>query len=204
MVHVSQLPCNGDGMCMQCKDIPVEEEKLNCKTCATPWHVVCLACPPESLASTLHWECPDCTGNVSVVVSGQATEKGGIVAEILAIEADVSLTEGEKARRRQELMSGKTGSDGGDETKTKKREGKGKEKMVDGGENDELDIFDGNLKCACCINRLERPVTVRTVNLVLVLVLVQVQRCGYFNGYAFLELLLMECIGMVSLFIEMI
>ncbi|KAJ0054451.1 hypothetical protein Pint_01292 [Pistacia integerrima] len=155
MAHVTQLPCNGDGMCMQCKHTPVEEEKLFCKTCATPWHVLCLTCPPESVANTLQWNCPDCSGH-SYVVAGQAVETGGIVAEIMAIEADATLTESEKARRRQELMSGKAGSDGGDETTKSK---KGKDKVDDDGQNDVLDIFGGSLNCSFCMQLPDRPVT---------------------------------------------
>ncbi|KAH9705677.1 E3 ubiquitin-protein ligase ORTHRUS 2 [Citrus sinensis] len=162
MAHVIQLPCNGDGMCMRCKETPVEEEQLCCKTCATPWHVACLVRPPESLASTLLWECPDCTGDAAVAEdAGQAAGgAGGIVAEIMAIEADVSLTESEKARRRQELLSGKAGSDGrgGDHDGTKDK--KGKHKVAgDGDENELSDIFGGSLNCSFCMQLPERPVT---------------------------------------------
>lgn len=143
-------------MCMQCKNTPVEGEVLICKTCATPWHVACLMSPPESLANTLQWNCPDCSGD-SCAVAGQAVETGGIVAEIMAIEADMTLSESEKARRRQELMSGKAGSDGGDETT---KSNKGKEKVDDDGQNDVLDIFGGSLNCSFCMQLPERPVTV--------------------------------------------
>ncbi|KAK1566547.1 hypothetical protein Q3G72_001264 [Acer saccharum] len=158
MAHVSQLPCNGDGMCMQCRETPRDEEKLHCKTCATPWHVTCLVSPPDSLASTLQWDCPDCTGNdlsSSAIPAGNDASTGGIVAEILAIEADSSLTASEKARRRQELMSGNAGSDDGDATESKK----GKEKVVDESENDVLEIFGESLNCSFCMQLPDRPVT---------------------------------------------
>ncbi|KAL5791602.1 hypothetical protein ACOSP7_000196 [Xanthoceras sorbifolium] len=158
MAQVSQLPCNGDGMCMQCRETPRDEEKLPCKTCATPWHVTCLASPPDSLVSSLQWDCPDCTGHdlySAPAPNGLDASTAGIVAEILAIEADASLTGSEKARKRQELMSRKPGSDGGDTTKSNK----GKEKVVSESENDVLDIFGESLKCSFCMQLPERPVT---------------------------------------------
>ncbi|KAH7578503.1 hypothetical protein JRO89_XS01G0390100 [Xanthoceras sorbifolium] len=156
MAQVSQLPCNGDGMCMQCRETPRDEEKLPCKTCATPWHVTCLASPPDSLVSSLQWDCPDCTGHdlySAPAPNGLDASTAGIVAEILAIEADASLTGSEKARKRQELMSRKPGSDGGDTTKSNK----GKEKVVSESENDVLDIFGESLKCSFCMQLPERP-----------------------------------------------
>ena len=55
------LPCEGEGICMACKNRPTAEESLTCKTCATPWHVTCLSVRPSSLADTLQWNCPDCS-----------------------------------------------------------------------------------------------------------------------------------------------
>ncbi|KAH0992045.1 hypothetical protein GBA52_003528 [Prunus armeniaca] len=113
-VSVRVLPCDGDGFCMACKTKPSAEETLTCKTCYTPWHVACLAVPPETLAETLMWDCPDCAppsddgqiaGN-TVADGGEAGSSGELIAAIRAIESDESLTEREKAKRRQELMSG--------------------------------------------------------------------------------------------------
>ncbi|KAK8599573.1 hypothetical protein V6N13_077492 [Hibiscus sabdariffa] len=106
MAHDSiQLPCDGDGACMRCKVTPPAEETLTCCTCATPWHVTCLASPPETLASTLQWHCPDCSGDL---LPSAAAALDGSSGELFtakrAIEADVSLTEKEKARKRQELL----------------------------------------------------------------------------------------------------
>ncbi|CAH8384503.1 unnamed protein product [Eruca vesicaria subsp. sativa] len=60
------MASDGEGVCMRCKTIPLTEESLTCLTCltcGTPWHVPCLTSPPASLASTLQWECPDCSGD---------------------------------------------------------------------------------------------------------------------------------------------
>lgn len=73
-----QLPCDGDGACMRCKVTPPAEETLACSTCATPWHVACLASPPETLASTLQWNCPDCSGeslpSAAAAIDGSSSE----------------------------------------------------------------------------------------------------------------------------------
>ena len=152
MAHVSQLPCDGDGVCMLCKAKPSDEEKLTCKTCVTPWHASCLSSSsrPQTLSSTVQWECPDCTsisGDATAVKSG---ESGGLIAAIQEIMADDSLTEEEKAKKRQELMSGKA-----------------EEEEKKGAKKDVLDVLDGIFNCAFCMQLPERPVTVRTPLLLL-------------------------------------
>ncbi|KAL6176123.1 hypothetical protein ACLB2K_052759 [Fragaria x ananassa] len=145
MAHVSQLPCDGDGVCMLCKDKPSDEEKLSCKTCVTPWHAACLApsSRPETLASTAQWECPDCTSISGDAPSIKSGESGDLIAKIQAIMADGSLTEEEKAKNRQELMSGKA----------EVEEEKG------GKKKDVLDVLDGIFNCSFCMQLPERPVT---------------------------------------------
>ncbi|XWS60898.1 hypothetical protein CRYUN_Cryun07bG0077500 [Craigia yunnanensis] len=150
MAHDSiQLPCDGDGACMLCKVTPPTEETLTCSTCATPWHVTCLASPPETLASTLQWLCPDCSGgplpSAAAAVDGSSSD---LFVAIMAIEADELLTEKEKARKRQELVSGRVEEDGD------KEKGKGKEK-----ESSVLDVLDGSLNCSFCMQLPDRPVT---------------------------------------------
>ncbi|XP_021649612.2 E3 ubiquitin-protein ligase ORTHRUS 2 isoform X2 [Hevea brasiliensis] len=150
MAHDISLPCDGDGICMRCKAVPTTQETLTCITCVTPWHIVCLSSPPETLASTLQWECPDCSGEPAAsatVVAGSGSE---LVAAIREIEADAALTEKEKARKRQELLSGKM------EEEDVKKKGKGKEKESG---HDVLDILDESFKCSFCIQLPERPVT---------------------------------------------
>ncbi|CAH8257128.1 unnamed protein product [Arabidopsis lyrata] len=138
-----QFPCDGDGVCMRCQGKPPAEETLTCGTCVTPWHVSCLL--PESLSSsTGEWQCPDCSGDVvpsAVPVTGNAnagleTSGSVLVAAIRAIQADVNLTEAEKAKRRQKLMSG-----GGDD-------------RLDEEDKKKLEIF-----CSICIQLPERPIT---------------------------------------------
>ncbi|KAJ0105303.1 hypothetical protein Patl1_19707 [Pistacia atlantica] len=90
---------------MRCKAKPPAEENLTCCLCATPWHVTCLTKPPETLASAVSWHCPDCSGDEKAAVPlgpAAAGEGGQIVAAIRAIEADETLTDKEKARKRQE------------------------------------------------------------------------------------------------------
>ena len=146
-----QLPCDGDGNCMLCKKNPSEEEKILCKTCVTPWHVECLPSPPESMASVAEWECPDCSPTVvcgKLVNSATIAGVGGeLVAKIKAIEADTSLSETEKARKRQELLSG-SGSGGNDQGK-----------VMD--DNEILAILGDNMSCSFCMQLPERPVTVK-------------------------------------------
>ncbi|KAF8400080.1 hypothetical protein HHK36_015955 [Tetracentron sinense] len=160
MAHDSQLPCDGDGVCMLCKKKPSDEETLTCKTCVTPWHVSCLSIRPQTLASTLEWECPDCSlptdhNHAPVpgksVFSARSETSGDLIAAIRAIEADQSLTELEKAKRRQELMSRAAPSPDPGDAKSKKR------KM--NGENDVLDLLDGSFNCSFCMQLPERPVT---------------------------------------------
>ncbi|KAF3441385.1 hypothetical protein FNV43_RR15299 [Rhamnella rubrinervis] len=151
MAHVSQqLPCDGDGVCMRCKVTPMEEEKLTCKTCVTPWHANCLSSPPETLASTLQWECPDCDSPAGDLPVASATVSsavdGDLIAAIRAIESDSSLTEQQKAKKRQELMSGKAHSSEGNCSNEK-------------GMKDVLAVLGGSLNCSFCMQLPDRPVT---------------------------------------------
>lgn len=156
MAHDSDLPCDADGACMRCKTTPSEEEKLLCVTCATPWHVTCLSSPPQTLSSTLQWQCPDCSAPASASADGAAAPSvaGGLIAAIRAIESDASLSDAEKAKRRQELMSG--GSADPDAATTPDK--KGKKAAAD---NDVLGLLDESLNCSFCRELPERPVTVK-------------------------------------------
>ncbi|PPR86035.1 hypothetical protein GOBAR_AA34656 [Gossypium barbadense] len=78
---------------------PPTEETLTCSMCATPWHVACLHysdCFSDPLPSFL------------VPVDGSSSE---ILVVIKAIEVDESLTEKEKAEKRQELLMKEKGKD---------------------------------------------------------------------------------------------
>lgn len=162
---ISQLPCDCDGVCMLCKTKPSEEELLSCKTCATQWHVACLSTPPATMAETVQWECPDCSTLPSefppaaVVGKGLIGDSSGgdLMADVRAIEADDSLTEQEKAKKRQELLSGKAVAEDDDDKK-------GKKKVESDGKN-VLDILSGIMNCSFCIQIPERPVTVISTSL---------------------------------------
>lgn len=159
MAHDSDLPCDGDGICMVCKGKPGDGETLTCKTCVAPWHVACLSAPPETLAAAAQWECPDCSfvaGGANAAATAAVGVGSEIVAAIRAIESDGSLTEQEKAKRRQELMSG--GGRRGDDEKEKVEKANGV-----------LDLFDEGLNCSFCMQLPERPVTVTSLSLSLCL-----------------------------------
>ncbi|KAK9934254.1 hypothetical protein M0R45_021406 [Rubus argutus] len=152
------LPCNPDGICMICHQTPSPEEILSCTTCTSPWHVTCLSDRPETVADALEWGCPDCAPSAdpgqaagNSIGTGRNRGSGGLVAAIKAVEADESLTEREKAKKRQELMS-KTALPPSDSDCANP------EKNINGG-NDVLDIFDGILSCTICMQLPERPVT---------------------------------------------
>lgn len=157
MASASDLPCDGDGVCMVCKKKAPELEAVTCRTCATPWHVPCLSTPPKTLSSIAEWQCPDCFfppgGAPATLPGGAGGSSGDLIVSIRAIQADESLTEQEKARRRQELMSGvaaREGNRGEDEEDAKKS----------GGENDVLGLLDDKFSCSFCMQLPDRPVTV--------------------------------------------
>ncbi|XP_020107440.1 E3 ubiquitin-protein ligase ORTHRUS 2 [Ananas comosus] len=169
----TDLPCDGDGVCMVCRARPPEGEALTCRTCATPWHVPCLSAPPQTLAAAADWLCPDCSAPAAASPAAAAAPAGGaaaagLIASIRAIEADASLTEQEKARRRQILIGGAAADDDDEEDddddeddddgdanrKMKKKKKKGK-----GGADDVLDLLDEKFNCSFCMQLPERPVT---------------------------------------------
>ncbi|KAI3951202.1 hypothetical protein MKW92_046353 [Papaver armeniacum] len=152
---MAQLPCDGDGVCMRCKTKPVSElETLVCKTCVTPWHVSCLTTPPESLSSTLKWDCPDCSmiSGDSVPVVDASSSSNELVSLIRKIEGDTTLTDQEKAKKRQQLLSGSLKSSDLDDEEEKM-------KKKSGGGNDMMKILDDKLNCSFCMQLPDRPVT---------------------------------------------
>ncbi|KAJ0988731.1 hypothetical protein J5N97_007087 [Dioscorea zingiberensis] len=157
------LPCDGDGVCMRCRMAPAEAEVVNCVTCTTPWHVQCLSKPPETMASVVDWQCPDCVpgddvpgAGVGRFVDASSASASDLIAAIRAIEADHSLTDAEKAKQRQKLLSGRVVVEQDDETESgKQRTSKGKDKQKD----DVLDLIDEKFKCSFCMQLPERPVT---------------------------------------------
>lgn len=92
-----------------------------------------------------------------LALSGNAAAAGGsegsgdLIAAIRAIQSDGSLTEQQKAKRRQELLSGTARSASLEEETSRKRKN---------GSRNVLDILDGSLNCSVCMQLLERPVTV--------------------------------------------
>ncbi|EPS68062.1 hypothetical protein M569_06710, partial [Genlisea aurea] len=141
-----QLPLDADGVCMVCEEKPSVDAALTCVSCATPWHVTCLAIVPETMGSALKFECPDCSGEGLIGAPAPVdAEKRDLLQRIREIEADLSLTDREKAAKRQELMSGKVEAEG---------DSKGKEDAVD-----ILSVLGESFKCSYCMELPERPVT---------------------------------------------
>lgn len=152
MVSINPLPIDGEGVCMLCKETPSQEKKVTCITCVTPWHMDCLENPPVTLSSIVNFECPDCagTGLEGVTVPPPTSADGELVAKIREIEADTSMMEEEKARRRQELVSGK-------QIQINKNErDEGEEKNV-------LVVLGESIKCPFCYTLPDRPVTVNLI-----------------------------------------
>ncbi|XP_057791489.1 E3 ubiquitin-protein ligase ORTHRUS 2-like [Salvia miltiorrhiza] len=142
MAH--QLPLDSDGVCMLCKEKPSEDATLCCGTCATPWHVACLSGIKNS---ALGFECPDCSGDgLGGAPAPTDLDKKDLFSKIRAVEADDSLTDVEKARKRQQLMCGKIES--GEASGVKE-------------ENscDILAVIGESFKCSYCMELPERPVT---------------------------------------------
>ncbi|PHT47352.1 hypothetical protein CQW23_11560 [Capsicum baccatum] len=149
MASINSLPIDGKGVCMLCKKTPSQEKIVTCITCVTPWHMDYLENPPVRLPSVVNFECPDCvgTGLEGVTVLPPTSAGGDLVAKIREIEVDPSMTEEEKARRRQEIVSGKQIRINENE------EDEGKEKDV-------LSVLGESIKCPFCYVLPDRPVTV--------------------------------------------
>lgn len=158
---MADLPCDADGMCMVCKIVPPDCDVLLCSSCVSPWHMRCLN-PPVKLVPLGDWDCPDCllpppSDMPSIVQKPVAVpEEGNLVSKIHAIQADSTLTDGEKAKRRQELMSKGLVTNYSAEASS----ANGDKKSADGNKrNATLEMMDNSLNCIFCLQLAERPVT---------------------------------------------
>ncbi|XP_045822619.1 E3 ubiquitin-protein ligase ORTHRUS 2-like [Trifolium pratense] len=146
---MAELPCDPDGICMVCKQKPLETETLVCRTCVTPWHVPCLPIVPTTI---LDWECSDCSqplDNINHVSDLPAPPiAGDLVSSIRAIENDTSLTDEQKAKKRQQLVGGSSKSTA--ETTNRRS---------NNNNNDLHDLFDDTVNCSFCMQLPQRPVT---------------------------------------------
>ncbi|KAM7278374.1 hypothetical protein ACFE04_005508 [Oxalis oulophora] len=142
-----QLSIDGDGICEICKITAPSVETLACASCTCRWHVPCLNSPPEDLKNLEAWTCPDCC--FDVVAPPAVLSKGiNIVEAIKAIEADTSLTEKEKSKKKQQLHTGKVSDE--DELE---------EERANAMDNDAYKAIGEKLKCSFCMQMPERPVT---------------------------------------------
>ncbi|XVF08591.1 hypothetical protein REPUB_Repub07fG0016300 [Reevesia pubescens] len=157
-------PGHDDELCMLCQNRPKPgEDLIPCSICQAPWHLPCLISSRESHSiSHDYLGCPECDNRINQDdtpaddnnTAGAAPSSSSssfppstdntMVAKILAIQADQSLTEEEKARKRQELMSGNL---------------KGKEKTMVEPENKASEVSNENINCLICLNMPDRPVT---------------------------------------------
>ncbi|KAL3839229.1 hypothetical protein ACJIZ3_023820 [Penstemon smallii] len=104
----------------------------------------------QTLADAAQWECPDCSNPSAVGKPSTGCGGGGLVEKIRAIECDESMTDKEKAKRRQELLSGGV-TEAHEEDKEKMKKNNGAV----------LDILGDKFNCSICMNLLDRPVSVR-------------------------------------------
>lgn len=175
---VNQQPGDAE-LCMLCKaSSNPGEDIILCVVCQAPWHQSCLISSREShFISDDYLGCPECenringddldtltpTNNAAAASSFSAADNS-MVAKILAIQADKSLTEEEKARKRQELLSGRPAvespeledKDDGEKNKGKVEKFKGKAKTT----VEASKVSDESINCTICLNMPERPVTV--------------------------------------------
>lgn len=189
MSTMADLPCDADGMCMVCKIIPPDGDVLLCGSCCSPWHMRCLN-PPLECVPLDDWSCPDCaplspsSTTPATVVKALPPSEDTLVGKIRAIQADDKLTDDEKAKRRQELMSkglhdhfpaiNKTDAAHNTNTDAKNNGTDGKKQEQQ--RNATLELLDQSLNCIFCMQLPERPITVSvlyltTVFFALVLVL---------------------------------
>ncbi|KAJ7544845.1 hypothetical protein O6H91_09G095800 [Diphasiastrum complanatum] len=160
---MADLPCDVDGVCMVCKVKPPDANVLLCGSCSSPWHMQCLN-PPLLLVPLGDWDCPDCSlpamptmpATIASPSKGalQQTAVADMVGKIRAIQADESLSEAEKARKRQELMSQGSGSE--KNGKNSLKNSSAKDGHVEK-RSSTLDIFDQNLNCIFCMKLADRP-----------------------------------------------
>eukprot|EP01018_Ginkgo_biloba_P017439 Gb_06456 [translate_table: standard] len=151
---MGELPCDGDGVCMLCKRIPSESDIIVCSTCSTPWHTHCLN-PPITALPTSEWFCPDCSlptldhEEPTTKLSSISTPNNDLLSSIRTIQSNPNLSEEEKARKRQELMTkGVTAHQISIQSDGKRKQN-----------NHVLELFDESLKCIFCMQLPERPVT---------------------------------------------
>ncbi|XP_047322039.1 E3 ubiquitin-protein ligase ORTHRUS 2-like isoform X1 [Impatiens glandulifera] len=158
MAQHSNLPCNGDGVCMVCQTKPPEAEILCCNTCVSPWHATCLSIPLETLAGAVEWECPDCSSasadhEIPLATTAESSSSNLLIASIRAIESDQSLTDQEKAKRRQNFMSG------GGLGSSPLEENVSNNETINGDDNSFVNLLDGRINCSICMQLPERPIT---------------------------------------------
>eukprot|EP00898_Chlorokybus_atmophyticus_P000413 jgi/Chlat1/1372/Chrsp119S01790 len=178
-----QLPLTKDGTCSPCGTKPADADVARCSSCGSPWHVECLLKVPEiAVIAACKWVCPDCDFEDGAVIALQPssveTAQTQLMAEIRAIQADTTLTEAEKAQKRQQLMCKSAGAtrmgryvislnyaDGGkllrvaDSTQMRSTDGRRATTSTIEPAATSKRVFDEELTCPMCLDLCERPVT---------------------------------------------
>lgn len=98
------------------------------------------------MSDAASWDCPDCCPVPDDKMVAAPTQNAGLVAAIRAIEDDTSLTDQEKAKRRQELLSGVNSSSNSLPEVQQRR-------------SEVLNLLDESLNCSICMQLPDRPVT---------------------------------------------
>ncbi|XVE63777.1 hypothetical protein DITRI_Ditri07aG0047100 [Diplodiscus trichospermus] len=158
-----RLSHDDDDICTLCKTKATNGETLiPCTICQALWHQPCLVSARESFFhSSVELGCPECNNHFEDPdIDGSPSFSPGdctTIAKILAIQADESLTEDEKARKRQELLSSRSVDEDG-EKKNGMEKLKGKATTVVPN-HEESKVSDESFNCSICLNMLDKPVT---------------------------------------------
>ena len=150
------LPLDPSGTCMCCKEKPKPDACLRCGSCASPWHIKCLRTQPTHRPEDT-WMCPDCDGTAEGSGNGGCVASDGeqnLSQQLRSIENDSSLTDDQKAKRRQEHFRGPEQADGQPSKKQKVSE------IAAKNGSSALEILDEKMNCIFCLQVVDRPVTV--------------------------------------------
>lgn len=153
------LPLDPSGACMCCKEKPKPDSCLRCGSCASPWHIKCLRTRPVHPPQD-EWMCPDCDGTAErsgpgdCIASLPPNDGQSLSQHLRSIENDCSLTDAQKAKRRQEYFTG-PGQDDGQPSKRQKVS-----ETASKNGSSALEILDEKMNCIFCLQVVDRPVTV--------------------------------------------
>lgn len=91
------------------------------------------------------------------MASVRAMDEGNLRRQILAIHTDNTLSEAEKAQKRQALLSGAWGNNQGNSIGKDEKVEKGEKNLAE--DANKCTMFDESLKCTMCMELCNRPIT---------------------------------------------